>query len=249
MRPEPAVVADTPTVASADTPADTPADTSVVAEGVGVAVEGCEILRDVSLRIGAGRTAVIGANGSGKSTFARLLNALRTPSSGRMRVLGLDPQTDAAALRRRVGFVFTNPEAQILMPTPAEDLALSLRGTPRAQRPARVGELLDRFGLAGLGDVPTASLSGGQRQLLAVAAVLATGPELVVADEPTTLLDLRNARRIGDLLLELPVPVVLVTHDLELAARCDRAVLFEAGRVRATGDPADVIAEYRRSAT
>ncbi|MFD5225646.1 energy-coupling factor ABC transporter ATP-binding protein [Microbacterium sp. NPDC058342] len=229
-------------------PADrTATDTAAVFESVGLQVDGTVLLRDVSLRLAAGRTAVIGANGSGKSTFVRMLNGLRTPTAGSIRVLGFDAVREAAAVRRRVGFVFTNPEAQILMPTPAEDLALSLRSAPRAERSARVEEILDRYGLRGLGDVPASALSGGQRQLLAIAAVLATEPALVVADEPTTLLDLRNARRIGDLLLGLDVPLVLVTHDLELAARCDEAVLFQSGTVQAAGDPAAVIEEYRRS--
>src|SRR5690606_27776669 len=112
---------------------------------------------------------------------------------------------------------------------------------------ARVTAILDRYGLADRADVPASALSGGQRQPLALASVLATEPQLVVADEPTTLLVLRNARRIGELLLALETPVVLVTHDLELAAQCDEAVLFEGGRVRAVGAPAVVIEEYRRS--
>jgi len=219
--------------------------TGIELDRVGVEIDGAVLLRDVSLRLTARRTAVIGANGSGKSTFARLLNGLRPATSGRIRVQGHDPAR--AAVRRRVGFVFANPEAQILMPTPAEDLALSLSELPRIVRAERVTTLLEQYGLAGLADIPVAGLSGGQRQLLAIAAVLATEPALVVADEPTTLLDLRNARRIGDLLLSLDVPVVLVTHDLELAACCDEAVLFDAGTVRAAGDPAAVIDEYRRS--
>jgi len=217
----------------------------VVLDRVGVEIDGAVVLHDVSLALTAPRTVIIGANGSGKSTFARMLNGLRLPTSGTMTVHGLDPRTDAARLRRRVGFVFTNPEAQILMPTPAEDLALSLRDLSRSERDARVAALLEEYGLADRGDVPVSGLSGGQRQLLAIAVVLATDPSLVVADEPTTLLDLRNARRIGELLLSLSVPVVLVTHDLELAARCDEAVLFEGGTVRAVGEPAAVIAEYR----
>ena len=220
-------------------------DPAVVLEGVHHTVDGTPILRDVSLRLRAPRTAVIGANGSGKSTFARMLNGLRLPTAGRLRVLGLDPRRDAVRLRRRVGFVFTDPQAQILMPTPAEDLALSLTDLPRRQRPARVEAVLAEYGLSGREDQPVAALSGGQRQLLALAAVLATGPELVVADEPTTLLDLRNARRIGDLLLGLAAPVVIVTHDLELAARCDEAVLFAEGAVHAVGESTAVIARYR----
>lgn len=226
---------------------DTAIDTAIVCDEVGVQIDGAVLLQDVSLRLTAARTAIIGANGSGKSTFARLLNGLRTSTSGSIRVHGLDPSRDAARLRRRVGFVFTNPEAQILMPTPAEDLALSLRDLPTVQRAARVTAVLEHYGLSDRADVPASALSGGQRQLLAIASVLATEPELVVADEPTTLLDLRNARRVGDLLLGLQVPLVLVTHDLELAARCDEAVLFDDGRVRASGRPCDVIEEYRRS--
>lgn len=214
-------------------------------DGVGLEADGRTILSGITLALGARSTAVIGANGSGKSTFARMLNALRVAGEGSVRVLGLDPVRDAKELRRRVGFVFTNPEAQILMPTPAEDVALSLRGVPRADLPVRVAEVLAAYGLEGHRDTPASALSGGQRQLLAIASVLATEPELVVADEPTTLLDLRNSRRVGDLLLSLDAPVVLVTHDLELAARCEEAVLFEGGAVSAVGDPGDVIAAYR----
>lgn len=221
--------------------------TVIELDRVGVQVDDVVLLEDVSLRLTAGRTAVIGSNGSGKSTFARLLNGLRTATTGSVRVHGLDPVRDAAAVRSRVGFVFTNPEAQILMPTAAEDLALSLRDLPRPERAARVADILAEHGLSHRADVPVAALSGGQRQLLAIAAVLATAPAMLVADEPTTLLDLRNARRIGEVLLNLDVPVVLVTHDLELAGRCDEAVLFEDGRVRSVGEPARVIDEYRRS--
>ena len=88
-------------------------------------------------------------------------------------------------------------------------------------------------------------LSGGQKQLLALASVLIAEPRLIVADEPTTLLDLRNSRRVSDLLLALPSQVVIVTHDLDLAARCDHAVLFDAGSLIAAGTPDEVIAEYR----
>ena len=91
-------------------------------------------------------------------------------------------------------------------------------------------------------------LSGGERQLLALAGVLATGPAVLVADEPTTLLDLGNSRRIGDLLLGLPQQLVLVTHDLELAARCDRALLVRHGRVEHDGAAEDVVAHYRATA-
>ncbi|WP_460795268.1 energy-coupling factor ABC transporter ATP-binding protein [Microbacterium sp. GXF0217] len=214
-------------------------------QGVSLEIDGRRVLSDVDMALTARRIAVIGANGSGKSTFARLLNGLITPTKGRVRVLGLDTVRERTALRRRVGFVFTNPDAQILMPTPAEDLALSLRGQDKRTIEARVAQTLAEHGLADHADVPASALSGGQKQMLALASVLITEPELIVADEPTTLLDLHNARRIGDLLLAQDAQIVLITHDLELAKRCDTAVLFESGCVAGVGDPAELIRRYR----
>ncbi|MDN3445360.1 energy-coupling factor ABC transporter ATP-binding protein [Microbacterium sp. APC 3901] len=218
---------------------------SISLDGVTVEREGRSILRDVTVELTEPRIAVIGANGSGKSTFARLLNGLVLPDAGRVTVHGLDSRRDTKALRRRVGFVFSDPQSQILMPTPAEDLALSLRGAPRTEVAGRVAAALADHGLTDRADIPASELSGGQTQLLALASVLITEPRLIVADEPTTLLDLRNSRKISELLLALPSQVVIVTHDLDLAARCDRAVLFEAGSVIAAGNPRDVVAEYR----
>ncbi len=226
---------------------ESPRDAGIVLRDVGVDLDGQVILRDITLTLDARRIAVIGANGSGKSTFARLLNGLVRPSRGTVRVQGEEPAT----ARGRVGFVFSSPDAQLLLPTPAEDLALSLRPQrlPRQTVRERVTEVLAEYGLADLADRPVHTLSGGQKQLLACASVLVTRPRLLVADEPTTLLDLANARRVGDLLIEeLPMPTVIVTHDLALAERCDTAVLFERGRVARAGSPADVVAEYRDAA-
>lgn len=219
---------------------------TVALDDVWVEREGRRILRGVSVELTASTTAIIGANGSGKSTFARLLNGLVLPSAGAVQVHGLDTRRDTVALRRRVGFVFTDPQAQILMPTPAEDLALSLRGLPRAEVASRVAAALAEHGLSEHARVPASDLSGGQKQMLALASVLITQPRLVVADEPTTLLDLRNARRVGDLLLAHAAQLVVVTHDLDLAARCEHAVLFEDGEIVASGAPAEVIDTYRR---
>jgi biotin transport system ATP-binding protein len=205
-----------------------------------------EVLRRTTLTLTEGRIALVGANGSGKSTLARLLNGLVTATTGRVVVDGLDVAQEGASVRRRVGFCFTDPAAQLVMPTVAEDVALSLRRqVPKPERRAAALAVLERYGLAGLADRSVHTLSGGQRQLLALAGVLATDPEVVVADEPTTLLDLRNTRVIGDLLLSLRQQLVLVTHDLDLALRCDRALLVEDGRVVADGEPADVVADYR----
>lgn len=207
-----------------------------------------QVLRDVDLELGERRVAVIGANGSGKSTLARLLNGLVLPTEGTVTVDGLDTRGDGAAVRRKVGFVFTDPDAQIVMPTVAEDVAFSLRrrGLGADERRARVDAALQRFGLSDLADRPAHLLSGGQKQLLALTAVLVTEPEVLVCDEPTTLLDLRNADLIARTLAALPQQVVLVTHQLELVLAYDRVVVVDAGRVVHDGSPDAAVAAYRR---
>jgi biotin transport system ATP-binding protein len=218
-------------------------------ENASVELDGRRILDEVTVRLDQHRIAVVGANGSGKSTFARLLDGLVTPTRGTVRVHGFDVVRQLKQLRAEVGFVFTNPDAQILMPTVAEDVRLSLKGSglDRATIDARVASVLAAYGLAEHADAPAYSLSGGQKQLLALASVLVREPRLVIADEPTTLLDLGNARRIGQLLLdELPAQLVIVTHDLELATRCDVALRFHEGRLTEVGEPTEVVERYRR---
>lgn len=209
------------------------------------------LLHPTSLTLSEHRIAIIGANGSGKSTLARLLNGLVTPTTGRVRVGDLDVARDGAAVRRTVAFCFTDPAAQLVMPTCVEDVELSLRRRVRdkAARREHAVAVLDRFGLAAHADQSVHTLSGGQRQLLALAGVLATEPAVVVADEPTTLLDLANSRRVGETLLGLTQQLVLVTHDLDLAARCERALVVADGRVVFDGAAPAAVEEYVASVT
>ena len=205
------------------------------------------VLDDVSVRLTEQRIGVVGANGSGKSTFARLLNGLVLPDRGTVSVDGLDTKKDGKEVRRRVGFVFTDPDAQIVMPTVQEDVAFGLRrrGHSSAEVAAVVSRALADFGLAELADSAAHSLSGGEKQLLALCSVLVTEPSVLVLDEPTTLLDLRNASRIGALLESLPQQVVLVTHHLELLLAYDRVLVFDEGRVVCDDSPAAAVAFYR----
>jgi biotin transport system ATP-binding protein len=220
---------------------------SIRLDSVTVRLGDVDVLREISVDLDARTVAVVGENGSGKSTFARLLGGLVGHTAGELSVLGLDPVDQARKLRRRIALVFSNPDAQIVMPTVAEDVAFSLRAD--RLRPVelqeRVAEALERFGLTALSDHPSHDLSGGQKQLLALCGAFVRRPELVIADEPTAYLDARNARRVADHLFEdAGHRLVLVTHDLALAARCDAAVLFARGRIAAVGEPADIIAEY-----
>lgn len=205
-----------------------------------------DVLRGVDLELRERRVGIVGANGSGKSTLARLLNGLVLPTSGRVLVDGLDTRRDGPAVRRRVGFVFTDPDAQIVMPTVAEDVAYSLRHTPAGERDVVVRAALAERGLDGHADHPAHLLSGGQKQLLALTSVLAAGPRLVVADEPTTLLDLRNTRRFAAELAALPQQVVLVSHDLSLMDAMDRVLVVDDGRVVVDDTPAAAVAHYLR---
>ncbi|WP_280459043.1 energy-coupling factor ABC transporter ATP-binding protein [Nocardia carnea] len=205
------------------------------------------VLRGVDLRIEERRVGIVGANGSGKSTLARMINGLLTPTSGTVTVDGIDTARKGARVRRKVGFVFTDPDTQIVMPTVAEDLAFSLRrsGLDKAEVAARVAEILDRFGLAGHSEHPSHLLSGGQKQLLALGAVLIRRPEVIVADEPTTLLDLRNARIIAEALDAVDQQVIVVTHQLSLLAGFDRVIVIDDGAVAFDGDPAAALPVYR----
>lgn len=162
---------------------------------------------------------------------------------------GLDTGTDGKAVRRRVGFLFQDPDAQILMPIVHEDIAFGLkgRGLAKADIAGRVDAALARHGLEALRDRPAHGLSGGEKQLLAIASVLVLEPEILVMDEPTTLLDLRNRRRLSALVAKLPQRIVAVTHDLDFLEGFDRVLVFEQGRLIADAPPTDAIAIYERA--
>jgi len=215
-------------------------------EGVSHRYGDREVLRGIGLSLVEDRIGVIGANGSGKSTLARLLNGLVVPSNGRVLVDGMDTARDGAGVRRKVAFIFSDPDAQIVMPTVAEDVAFSLRrqGLGKVQVGERVRDILGRFGLGGHADHPAHLLSSGQKQLLALASVLVTEPEVLVCDEPTTLLDLRNSRHVAELLDGLAQRVVLVTHDLELLRGWQRVLVIDQGRVVADGSAEESISYY-----
>lgn len=220
---------------------------SIHLDGVTVRLGDTDVLHDLTVSLDARTIAVIGENGSGKSTFARLLGGLVTPTAGAMRLLGRDSVADAKELRRLTAVVFSNPDTQIVMPTVAEDVAFSLRADrlPKTESSARVAEALDRFGLGDLAARASHDLSGGQKQLLALCGAFIRRPELVIADEPTAYLDARNARRVADHLFAGDGHrLVLVTHDLALAQRCETAVLFADGRIAATGAPTEIVARY-----
>ncbi|MCQ0989049.1 energy-coupling factor ABC transporter ATP-binding protein [Jiella marina] len=206
------------------------------------------VLTGINLELGEHRIGIIGANGAGKSSFARLLNGLVLPTEGSVSIDGLNTRRDAKAVRRKVGFLFQNPDNQVVYPTVGEDLAFGLkgRGLSKSEIAERVTRTLQRFSLAGFEDRLVHELSGGERQMVALAGVMILQPEWLVLDEPTTLLDRRNTKTIMEAVGNLDQHVILVTHDLSLLDRFDRVLVFEAGRVVADAPPKEAIAAYLR---
>lgn len=214
--------------------------------GVSHAFGDRRVLHDITVTLTEPRIGVIGSNGSGKSTFARLLNGLIVPDVGWVRVDGLDTRHQAKAVRRKVGFVFQNPDHQIILPTVAEDLAFGLTNLKmkRAEIQQRVDAMLIQYGLKDWRDHPAHLLSGGQKQLLAIAAVLIMQPRYLIFDEPTTLLDLRNRNQIRRILWNLSQPIVVVSHDLDLLQDFDRILLFDNGQIVMDAPPAIALPAY-----
>ncbi len=206
------------------------------------------ILAPCTLELTEPRIAVIGANGSGKSTLLRMLNGLVSPSAGTVTVHGFDTVRQAKAVRQRVGFLFTDPLSQLVMPIVAEDIELSLKAShkDRTARSAAALGVLAALGLEHLAQRSIYDLSGGERQLVALCSVLAAGQDILVADEPTTLLDLANNELLQATLRTLEQQVIYATHDLDFAAAADRALLVAGGQVVFDGAAPEAVAAYRR---
>jgi len=195
---------------------------------------------------------VIGRSGAGKSTLIRLINLLERPTSGRVLVEGtdvtaLDP-AELRAFRRRVGMIFQH-FGLLSSQTVAANVAFPLKLEGRvkgAALKARVGELLDRVGLADQARKYPAQLSGGQKQRVGIARALATGPDILLCDEATSALDPETTRSIldlvGDLNRELGLTVVLITHGMDVVRQvCDRVAVLDHGRLVESGPAVDVL--------
>lgn len=218
---------------------------------VTVRLQGRVVLDDLNVSLSEHRIGVIGDNGSGKSTFAKLLNGLLLPDEGTVTVDGLDTGRHGKEVRSHVGFLFQNPDNQIVMPTVAEDLALGLKPLrlDAEDLKQRVTDTLERFSLSQLADRSAHLLSGGEKQLVALAGVMISEPDILVCDEPTTLLDRRNAALVMNTIAGLSCTVVVVTHQVEHLNAFDRVLVIDKGRIAQDGAPDQAIPSYLESLT
>ena len=207
------------------------------------------VLDHVDLDIEAGSfVAILGHNGSGKSTFAKHLNAILLPTAGKVYVDGMDTTDEDKLLdiRRTIGMVFQNPDNQIVASVVEEDVAFAPEnlGVPSEEIRRRVDEALEAVGMTEYARHAPHLLSGGQKQRVAIAGVLAMRPRCIVLDEPTAMLDPVGRREVLDtvcrLQRELGMTVVLITHHMDEAARAQRLVVMDNGHVVMDGPPAQV---------
>ena len=213
--------------------------------------DGTEALRDVHCAIRRGEfVAILGQNGSGKTTLVKHLNGILTPSAGEIRLRGKSLRGQpATALSRRVGLVFQNPDHQIFAERIWDEVAFGprLQGLAEVAVAARVEEALEAVGLAGMGDLDPFILTKGTRQRIAVASTLATKPEVIILDEPTTGLDhaeLQGMMALIRRLNEAGHTILIITHAMDIAAAyARRVVLMQGGRILRDGPTREVFAD------
>ena len=212
-------------------------------------------LSGVSAEIQPGEfVAVLGHNGSGKSTMAKLINALYTPTEGNVVVCGYDTRKEELVweIRRRAGMIFQNPDNQIVATVVREDVAFGLEnlGVPTDEMPPRIESALSTVRMNKYADMSPHMLSGGQKQRVAIAGILAMEPSVIIADEATAMLDPSGRKEVLDTVRMLNrqkgITVVWITHFMEEAALADRVLVVTDGQVRLSGTPSEVFSRVDR---
>ena len=212
---------------------------------------GTPVFANLNCELQERRIALIGNNGSGKSSFLRLCNGLLLPDSGDVDVCGLNTRSARAQLPLIAGFLFQNPDHQIIFPTVGEEVGYGLRqrGMSRQQADAAVSHLLQAHGCNDWFARPVHELSDGQKQLVCILSATIGDPKLLLLDEPFASLDIPTRYKLMRKLDALPLQLVMASHDLDLLITFERAIWFENGSVKADGLAREVIKAYRDSFT
>ncbi|MGN0522948.1 MAG: energy-coupling factor transporter ATPase [Eubacterium sp.] len=210
------------------------------------------VLKDFNLKIEQGSfVAILGHNGSGKSTVAKLTNGILFPSKGKVFVDGIQTKDDESIfeVRRNVGMVFQNPDNQIVSSIVEEDVAFGVEnfGVPSEECRKRVDEALKTVGMYEYRHKSPSKLSGGQKQRVAVAGIIAMKPKCIVLDEPTAMLDPVGRKEVIETITRLNrdegITIVLITHFMDEAVKADRVVVIDDGVIKLDGKPKDVFAD------
>ncbi|WP_273728148.1 energy-coupling factor ABC transporter ATP-binding protein [Brucella gallinifaecis] len=196
-------------------------------------------LHPLTISISEKRIGIIGLNGSGKSTFARLIAGLEKASSGNILL-------ENTHLNGRVGYIFQNPANQIIMPVIQDDIEFGLKKlvADKNMRAEMRKTVLARLNAEYLATRRVHELSGGELQLAALASVLVTEPELIIFDEPTNQLDLKNRGKVEQIISRLRQQTIVISHDLQLVESYDRVLVFHEGRIVEDASPSIAIARY-----
>ena len=213
---------------------------------------GVPVFEDMNLKIQEGSfVAILGTNGCGKSTLAKHFNSILLPTGGKVYVCGIDTANEdrIMTVRHNVGMVFQNPDNQIVANVVEEDVAFGPENlgvsSPEIRR--RVDTALKQVGMYEYREHAPHLLSGGQKQRVAIAGIIAMEPKCIVLDEPTAMLDPRGRREVIDTVSRLNrekgITVVLITHHMDEAARADRVVVLDKGKVAADGTPREVFSQ------
>lgn len=217
--------------------------------------EAALILKDVSMTIKKGEfVAVLGHNGSGKSTIAKHMNAILIPNKGKVYSNGIDTADEARIfdIRQHIGMVFQNPDNQIVATIVEEDVAFALEnmGVPQEEMRKRVDDALKSVNMYEYREHSPSQLSGGQKQRVAIAGIIAMRPDCIVMDEPTAMLDpigrkevMKTIRRLNK---DYGITIVLITHYMDEAALADRIIVMDSGKIVMEGIPKDIFSQVER---
>ena len=214
-----------------------------------------KVLKNVSAEVKRGEfLAILGHNGSGKSTFAKHINAVLTPNSGKMYVNGLDTSDEGKLfeIRKTAGMVFQNPDNQMVANIVEDDVAFAPEnlGVPREEIRRRVDSALAAVNMSAFAKHAPHMLSGGQKQRVAIAGVLAMEPEVIILDEPTAMLDPGGRQEIIDTVRHLNrergITVVLITHYMDEAAQADRIIVMNDGEIAMEGTPSEIFPQVEK---